>query len=196
MMLVLQEHCWVPQGGTRCLSQESLETIERSNELLAQGQAQSAELAAEAERLYQQNYEAGRAQGRAQAELEYAQKLIASALTQLSALDGLETQLVEVVSSALDKIMGATERDELIAASVQRRLAHLRQSKLITLMVAPEQVAALQSVLKAYPLLVTVGADSALDAAAVVVTTPTGSVRTKLELVRPLLQQEIAQVYG
>ena len=196
--LELQEQSWAPESGTHMLSRDSLRAVLTSNELLTQGQVRCAQLEAQAQAQYQQNYERGQAQGRAQAELEYAQKLIESALIQLSALDGLETQLVAVVSSALDKIMGAIERDEVIAAQVHQHLARLRQSKLIALSCAPSAAPQLHSELGPYlnsPLLLALSVDPELDAALVRLTTPTGNVQAQLELVLPLLQRQIAQVY-
>lgn len=196
--LELQEQSWAPESGTPILSRDSLRAVLTSNELLMHGQARCAELEAQAQAQYQQNYERGRAQGRAQAELEYAQKLIESALIQLSALDGLETQLVAVVGSALDKIMGAIECDEVIAAQVHQHLSRLRQSKLIALTCAQSVAPQLQNELGPYfnsPLLLALSVDPELDAAQVRLTTPTGNVQAQLELVLPLLQRQIAQVY-
>lgn len=197
--LVLNGLCWSTDESTQLLSGAALSALLKSNELLQQGKAQCDELAAQAEALYQQNYHKGRLQGRAQAQLEYAHKLIESALIQLSALDGLETQLVEVVSSALDKIMGATEREDLIAAKVHQHLTSLRQSKLISLSVAPKNIPSLQSqfapYFKADSLVLALKADESLEQDEMVVTTPTGSLTTKLELVVPVLEQEIAKVY-
>ena len=102
-------------------------------------------------------------------------------------LSKVETDIVEVVSLALERILGAFDRDDLMVEVVRNALSKVRNQRQLTLRVAPGQLANVQGrvteILTDFPAIVElqVEADARLSETGCILESEIGIIDASLE---------------
>ena len=128
-----------PHVSTRILKCEEYAKLIEANEIIEHSKAIAQEIEAKAEHAYNERKDQGYADGMAEGQLQQAEKLIETGLQAVEYIEGLERQIVEVVTFAVRKIIGELDDKERIVRIVRTALDQVRGRQNVVVRVSPEE---------------------------------------------------------
>ena len=139
----------------KVLKAEEYATFFDAQDIIQGAQERAAIIVAEAEeeyrRMQRKGYESGLEEGR----IAMADKMIEQVAASVDYFASIEKTMVDVVTTAIEKIIGAIDDGERIAAVVHRALQYVRNQKKVLVRIAPEDVSFVQEklndIIRAYP---------------------------------------------
>lgn len=129
---------WQPQAGTRIVKASDYASLCKANELLIKVEQSLKDAQDKSLKLYDESYAKGLEEGRDEGKGEYIEKIMDMVLSSVESIEALESQLVEVVNNAVNKIIGDFDEKERIVRIVHQALNSVRGSKAITMRVCAE----------------------------------------------------------
>lgn len=137
-----------PTPGTRVLKAHEMSVLLEATALLDSAKERAAEIEAralkDAEKRKQEGYEQGLMQGR----MEQTEKMMETTLQAVEYIEGMEEKLVQVVSTAVRKIIGELDDRERIVRVVRTGLNMVRNQQKVLIRVAPSDEDAVRDSLK------------------------------------------------
>lgn len=131
--------------GTRIVRREDWLVWCAAEDALNAAQAQAAQVAADARAAYEAERARGHAEGREEAQLEQAERMIEQVGRAVDYFGRVEQRMVELVMQAVQRIVADFDDRARVLAVVKGALAVLRNQKQLTLRVPPAQLAAVQA---------------------------------------------------
>ncbi|MDO5352150.1 MAG: HrpE/YscL family type III secretion apparatus protein [Succinatimonas sp.] len=132
------KNAWQPQAGTRIVKASDYASLCKANELLIKVEQSLKDAQDKSLKLYDESYAKGLEEGRDEGKGEYIEKIMDMVLSSVESIEALESQLVEVVNNAVNKIIGDFDEKERIVRIVHQALNSVRGSKAITMRVCAE----------------------------------------------------------
>ena len=130
-----------PGPATRILKQEEYSKLISAAEIIAAAEAEAQKIRADAEEAYNARKEEGYSDGVMEGQLQQAEKMLETGMQAVEYLEGLERQIVEVVSTAVRKIIGELDDKERIVRIVRTALEQVRGRQRVVVRVSPEEEA-------------------------------------------------------
>ena len=132
------KNAWQPQAGTRIVKASDYASLCKANELLIKVEQSLKDAQDKSLKLYDESYAKGLEEGRDEGKGEYIEKIMDMVLSSVESIEALESQLVEVVNNAVNKIIGDSDEKERSVRIVHQALNSVRGSKAITMRVCAE----------------------------------------------------------
>jgi type III secretion protein L len=174
-------------GERKVLKEAEYAALLDAGAVVEAARGEAARIVAQAELDALRAREAGHAEGLAQAQTEYAQRLVTDALATQRQLHGLRHAMAAIVVRAVGEFMAEAEPQALIASALHRVEALIRAEPFITMRVAPGFEAALRQTLARlgdsadWALIAAVVPDPTLPAGGCVVATASGTLEIGLD---------------
>lgn len=127
-----------PASGTKILRASDYSQLLKAQDLLDAAEAEAEQIRQKAEIAYEEREKQGYEDGVAQGQLQQAEKMLETSLQAVSYLEGLEHQLVEVVSTAVRKIIGELDDKERIVRVVRTALDQVRGRQQVVVRLCPD----------------------------------------------------------
>ncbi len=118
--------------------------IVEAERVLEEARGRAAALVAEAHAAYESERARGYADGLAEAAVGAAEQQLETVARTVAWFGTVEDRMVEVVSTALRKVLGELEEGELVRRVVHVAMRTMRNQRQVTVRVAPESVAEVQ----------------------------------------------------
>jgi type III secretion protein L len=125
---------------TRVLKARDYMALAMADEVLKDAHQKAAALAAEAKKQYEAEKARGYAEGQELAKAEFAEQIMDTVAQTVDYFAQVEKQVSGVVMSAVRKILGDMDDEEVVVRAVRKALDVVRDQQEITLRVSPEQV--------------------------------------------------------
>ena len=126
-----------PAAGTRVVKAHEAGILLEADKLLAAAAQRVAEMEDAARAAYEQQRAQGYADGQEDCRAEYAEKMLEVALQSVDYLENLEKTIVNVVTEAVERVMGEMDADERIVRIVRTALTAVRNQQRVVVRVAP-----------------------------------------------------------
>lgn len=131
--------------GTRIVRREDWLLWRAAEDALQAAQEQAGRIVVDARTAYEAERQRGHAEGREQAQLEQAERMIEQVGRTVDWFGRVEQRMVELVLQAVQRVMADFDDRTRVLAVVKGALAVVRHQKALTLRVAPGQLAAVQA---------------------------------------------------
>ncbi|MCR5814017.1 MAG: HrpE/YscL family type III secretion apparatus protein [Desulfovibrio sp.] len=115
-----------PAPGTRLLRAEEYASLLEAQHLLDDAQQQAQEIRKRAEVAYNERSQQGYEDGVMAGQLQQAEKMLETGMQAVEYLEGLEQQIVDIVTMAVRKIVGELDEKERIVRVVRTALDQIR----------------------------------------------------------------------
>ncbi|WJF89297.1 HrpE/YscL family type III secretion apparatus protein [Paraburkholderia bonniea] len=190
-----------PPGQT-VIPREAVWQLNDAHQMLADAQAEASRLARAAQDAYDEMRERGYADGREAARREHAMHMIEQVASSLGYLEQVETRMVELVLSAVRRIVCDTPEHQRVADVVRSVLAAARTQPQLTLRLSPSQADLIQpqldEILSAYPHIraVHVQPDTHIAPDSCILESDLGFIETSLETQLEALRTAFVKVLG
>ncbi|MBQ9536444.1 MAG: HrpE/YscL family type III secretion apparatus protein [Desulfovibrionaceae bacterium] len=135
---ILMSHI-TPAPGTRILKVEDYATLVKAQDLLDTAQAQAEAIKQQAEAVYTERHQQGYEDGMMEGRMEQAEKMLETGMQAVEYLQGLEQQIVAVVTQAVRKVIGELDDKERIVRIVRTALDQVRARQNVIIRVAPAE---------------------------------------------------------
>jgi type III secretion protein L len=188
--------------GTRVVRREEWLLWCEAERAVQAARSEAAQIEADARSAFEAERQRGHAEGRQEAQLEQATRMIEQVGRAVDYFGRVEQRMVELVMQAVQRVIGEFGDRDRVVAVVKGALAVVRNQKQITLRVAPAQVAAVNEaqneLLAAFPGVgyLDVVADPRLAADACILETEIGVVEASVQGQLQALRQAFANVLG
>ena len=126
-----------PVAGTRIISSGDVGLLLKADELLAAAARRAREIEANAELAYEEQRRKGYEDGQEACRSEYAEKVLEVALQSVEYIESLEQTIVNVVTEAVQRVIGEIDANERIVRIVRSALSTVRNQKRVVARVAP-----------------------------------------------------------
>ncbi|MBQ7457138.1 MAG: HrpE/YscL family type III secretion apparatus protein [Desulfovibrio sp.] len=126
-----------PAPGTRILKAEEYAKLIEAHNLLAHAREEAQAIKEDAERVYQERHKEGYEDGLIEGRMEQAEKMLETGMQAVEYLQGLEQQIVDVVTSTVRKIIGDIDAKERIVGVVRTALDQVRGRQRVVIRVCP-----------------------------------------------------------
>ncbi len=126
--------------GTRVVKAAEAAAWTQAEGLLAAARAQAEAIIAGAEAAFEEERQRGFAEGIAEAQMEQAEKMIETVSRTVDYFARVETDMVDLVMSAVRKIIDGYDEEERVLLVVKSALAVVRNQKQMTLRLPPAHV--------------------------------------------------------
>ncbi len=143
----LTKNTILPPAETKILKAEEVGIMLQAEEILDEAKKRAKDIVEQARQEAEQQKKQGYADGLEEGRLEHAEKIMETVLSSVEFIEGIESQLVHVVSMAIRKILGELDQKDLIVRIVQNALQSVQQQQKVTLRVAPEDEQVLRNYL-------------------------------------------------
>ncbi|MBR3663761.1 MAG: HrpE/YscL family type III secretion apparatus protein [Desulfovibrio sp.] len=127
-----------PAPGSRIVRAREYATLLKAQELLDDAQRQAQVTAQKAEEAYEERRQQGYSDGVMEGQMQQAEKMLETGMQAVEYLEGLERQIVEVVTTAVRKIVGEIDEKERIVRVVRTALEQVRGRQRVLIRVSPE----------------------------------------------------------
>ncbi|MBQ7738703.1 MAG: HrpE/YscL family type III secretion apparatus protein [Desulfovibrionaceae bacterium] len=127
--------------ATHILKQEEYSQFIQAKDLIAQANVLAQEIKQKAEEAYNERKEEGYADGVAEGQMQQAEKMLETGMQAVEYIEGLERQIVDVVITAVRKIIGDLDDKERIVRIVRTALEQVRGRQSVTVRISPEEEA-------------------------------------------------------
>ena len=133
----LNNNALSPAAGTRVLSSAESTLLLEAGELLAAAAKRAREIEEAATLAYEEQRKKGYEDGQEACRSEYAEKVLEVALQSVEYIEGLEQTIVNVVTEAVERVIGELDDNERIVRIVRTALSAVRNQKRVVVRVAP-----------------------------------------------------------
>ncbi|KAB0596020.1 HrpE/YscL family type III secretion apparatus protein [Castellaniella defragrans] len=144
-----------PEPGARVLRAADHAALVQAEDLLAQARAQADAILAGAQEAFEAERRRGYEDGRQEALLDQAEKMIETVSRTVDYFAGVENEMVDLVMAAVRKVVDGFDDREKVMVVVRNALAVVRNQKQMTLRLHPDDVevvrARINDILAAYP---------------------------------------------
>ena len=203
-MLLLKKNSFELHSPTRLVKAEEATVVRRTQELLADAEAEAARIREAAQAVYESEKQRGFAEGLEEGKAAIVAKKLEMLDESVAFMESVEGKMVDVVMTALKKCVMEIGDEELVVQIVRKVMnAVVRNQRQITLKVAPEMVpvvrARLNELLADYPHLeeIDVQENTRLKGAACMIETEAGiadaSVETQLAAIEKSLKKHFSK---
>ncbi|MBQ9275265.1 MAG: HrpE/YscL family type III secretion apparatus protein [Succinivibrio sp.] len=148
--LVTDDPHWTVKPGTRILKSADYAELCQANRLLEQVKNAAQEAKKRAEEAYKERYAAGYQDGHEEGKGEYTEKIMETVLKSIDSLEGLESQLVQLVVDSVVKIIGQFEPGDRVLRVVRQALNSVRGSKYVHMRVCSQEEPLVRQQLSSY----------------------------------------------
>ncbi|MBO6171329.1 MAG: HrpE/YscL family type III secretion apparatus protein [Desulfovibrio sp.] len=128
-----------PAPGTRVLRAADYARLLEAQNLLDDARAEAEAIRKRAEDAYQERKKQGYEDGVLEGQMQQAEKMLETGMQAVEYLEGLERQIVEVVTTAVRKIVGELDDRERIVRVVRTALDQVRGRQRVVVRVCPEE---------------------------------------------------------
>lgn len=128
----------LPAPGVRVLRAADYASLVDANRLLAMAEQRAAAMAADAEKAYEERRRQGYEDGLMEGRMEQSEKMLETAMQAVEYIEGVEGKLVDVVTSAVRKIIGELDDRECTVRVVRNALAAVRSQQRVLIRVSPD----------------------------------------------------------
>ena len=143
------------EPGRKVVKAADYAALRRADEIVADAEAKAREILAKAGAAYEEEKKRGYEDGRDEARIEAAERMIETTSRTIDYFSKIEGQMVELVLGAVHKIFADFDDGERVLLVVKSALAAVRNQKQMTLRVAPQHVETVRGhvneLLAAYP---------------------------------------------
>ncbi|MDR0355120.1 MAG: HrpE/YscL family type III secretion apparatus protein [Deltaproteobacteria bacterium] len=133
-----------PAPGTKLLKAQDARRFMEASELAQRLRELETELVARNESEREESRKQGYQEGLAQGLDEYSFKIMDTVMASIEYLEKLESDLVEIVRGAVDKIIGELPSDEVIVRVVRKALTSMRSDRRMVVRISPKDEAAVR----------------------------------------------------
>ena len=188
--------------GKTVIKQAAYAELLEARALFAEIAKEREKVREEAEAIFEEASQRGYEDGQEKAKLEMSMQMIDLVGGTVDYLSKVETDIVEVVSLALERILGAFDRDDLMVEVVRNALSKVRNQRQLTLRVAPGQLANVQGrvteILTDFPAIVElqVEADARLSETGCILESEIGIIDASLEGQLRTLRKSFEKILG
>ena len=134
----LTEKSIVPIAGTKIIKAEDAALCIEANEILDCAKKEAAKIIDDANAMYEKRKQEGYDDGVAAGKIEHVEKIMETVLSSVEFIENIETTLVDVVNSSLKKIIGESNKDEMIVAIIRKALNDVRNQQKVVIRIALE----------------------------------------------------------
>ncbi len=110
----------------------------QANEIIQKAEDKANEILLEAQKIYDEKKEEGYQDGILEGKMETAEKMLDTALAAVDYLEGLEENIVSLVSTAARKVIGEIDDKELIVRIVKNALLQVHSQQKVLIRVSPK----------------------------------------------------------
>jgi type III secretion protein L len=187
---------------TRVVKAEDFSTAQDARAIVEAARAEADRIMAEAKEVFESERQRGFEEGREEAKMEMVDQMMTAVSGVVEYLGTVEHDMVEVVSRAIERILGEIGDKELIVRVVKNALAAVRNEKHLTLRVAPDQVGTVKErmneILALYPIVVDlqVVGDSRLSKTGCILESEIGVIDASLEVQLAALRKSFEKIFG
>ncbi|MCR5562405.1 MAG: HrpE/YscL family type III secretion apparatus protein [Desulfovibrio sp.] len=128
-----------PAPGTRILRAAEYARLLKAQNILDDASAEAAAIRKRAEEAYVERKKQGYEDGVLDGQMQQAEKMLETGMQAVEYLEGLERQIVEVVTTAVRKIVGELDDNERIVRVVRTALEQVRGRQRVVVRVCPEE---------------------------------------------------------
>ena len=144
-----------PDPGRKIIKAADYASMRRAEAIIADAEARALEIQEAAKEAYEAERKRGYEDGRDEAHIEAAERMIETASRTIDYFSKIESDMVELVLTAVRKIFEDFDDEKRVLTVVKSALGAVRNQKQMTLRVAPQNVdtvrAQLNQLLAAYP---------------------------------------------
>ena len=112
----------------------------KAEELIAKEKEEAQKIIEEAKRIYEKEKKRGYEEGLKEGKMHMTEQMLNMVSKSVNYFASVEEKIIKIVMTALKKIIGEIDRDELVVRVVKNALAAARNQKQVVIRVAPEQV--------------------------------------------------------
>ncbi len=134
----LKDGRFSPSPETRVIRAREYADIVAAEDLVARARAEAERILREAAETYEAEKQRGYQEGLAEGKMEMAMTMLDSLTAGVDYLAGIESTMVELVMSAVGKIIDGFSDEERVLGIIRKSLAYVRSQKRVTLRVCPE----------------------------------------------------------
>lgn len=179
---------------SRVLKRADAQPVIEATQLLRLARQREAGAEAQAQAIRRQAREEGLREGREQARVEYAARLVAAEAARHAGLRELSPFMIDIVTDAVAVLLRQSDRTALMASAVEAVDGLLKQARWARLRVHPDQVEAARAALEAGAIpLATVVADARMDPLECSFETDVGIADTGLQAQLESVRKAVAQ---
>lgn len=128
-----------PAPGTRILRAEEYARLLEAQRLIDCAQTEAASIRERAEAAYEERKKQGYEDGVLEGQMQQAEKMLETGMQAVEYLEGLERQIVQVVTTAVRKIVGELDDKERIVRVVNTALERVRGRQRVVVRVCSEE---------------------------------------------------------
>ena len=150
-----------PAPGTRILRAVEYARLLEAQSILDDASAEAEAIRKRAEEAYEERKKQGYEDGVLDGQMQQAEKMLETGMQAVEYLEGLEHQIVEVVTTAVRKIVGELDDNERIVRVVRTALEQVRGRQRVVVRVCPEEEPQVREALA--PMLVKSSASSGIE---------------------------------
>ena len=137
-----------PTPGARILKSQDYATVLKAQQLLDDAQQEADRIKQEALSAYEEQKKQGYEDGVLEGQMQQAEKMLETGLQAVEYLENLEKKVVEVVTTAVRKIIGEMDDKERIVCIVKTALEQVQLRQQILIRVCPEEESIVRDNLK------------------------------------------------
>lgn len=141
---------WEIDPSIKIIKKDLLGVYCDANEIVDKSKELALDIETKANEDYQKRFNEGYEKGCEEGKGEYALKIMETVLSSVDSLEGLEKQVVEVVTSSIEKIIGSFNADDLIVRVVRKSLSAVRGEKRILVRVSLQNEKIIRNDLRAF----------------------------------------------
>ncbi|MBO4317758.1 MAG: HrpE/YscL family type III secretion apparatus protein [Mailhella sp.] len=138
-----------PAAGVKIIKAEEYARAIEANALLAEAKAKAEGIIQAAEENYAVRHEEGYRDGVEEGKLEHSEKMLETILSSVEFIENIEHTLVDVVNTAVRKIIGELDEQDRIVRLVRSALNTVRGQQKVTVRVSPSDEPAVSHALAA-----------------------------------------------
>ena len=139
----------LPEAGQRIIKAQDVARLLEAQDILDQARERAANIILEAEKVYALRHEQGYQDGKEEGKFELAEKMMETVMSSVDFIEGIESNLVNIVGQAIRKIIGDLDDNDRIVRVVRTALGSVRNQQHVTLRVAPADAEAISQDLAA-----------------------------------------------
>ncbi|HYC37707.1 MAG TPA: HrpE/YscL family type III secretion apparatus protein [Usitatibacter sp.] len=191
-----------PEPGRKVVKAADYASLRQADAIIADAETQAKQILASAQQAYEAEKARGYADGRDEAQIEAAERMIETTSRTIDYFSKIEGQMVELVLGAVRKIFEDFEDDQRVIMVVKSALAAVRNQKQMNLRVPPAHVenvrAHVNELLAAYPGIgyLDITADARLTGDACILESEIGIVEASVESQIAALKGTFMKILG
>ena len=117
----------------------------KAEEIISKAKEEAQKIIEEAKDIYEKEKKRGYEDGLNEGKMHMTEQMLNMVSKSVNYFASVEEKIIKIVMTAIKKIIGEIDKDELIVRIVKNALASARNQKQVTIRVAPEQVEVIKS---------------------------------------------------